>query len=165
MKNAATREKAEGREESAHMWNRSRHVDDEELLLAADGELEPRRHAALETHVDACAACRTRRHELATTLERVSALFESAPAETTQASSYGRVRLAGALRAAAQEDTQRWIGLSFVPAMISARHLLVGAGLMLMLVTGALLGARATQGRVDRHLLRSALPVPELTPG
>ena len=36
---------------------------------------------------------------------------------------------------------------------------------MVMLVTGALLASRATQGRVERDLVRSALPVPELTPG
>jgi hypothetical protein len=147
------------------MWITSRHVDDEELLLAADGELESRRKAALEAHVVACDACRTRRHELATTLERMSTLLESAPAEATQASSYRRVRLAAALRAAAHEDTERWIRLPLAPAAISTRHLAVGAGLMVMLVTGALLGARVTQGRVDRDVVRSALPVPELTPG
>jgi len=40
------------------------HVSDEDLLLAADGELETRDAAEVERHVTACWACRARRKEI-----------------------------------------------------------------------------------------------------
>ena len=35
------------------MWSTTEHFDDEDLLLAIDGELEPRRQAALDAHAAA----------------------------------------------------------------------------------------------------------------
>lgn len=40
------------------------HIPDEDLLLAADGELPARRAAEVQAHLEACWSCRTRRREI-----------------------------------------------------------------------------------------------------
>lgn len=147
------------------MWSTTPHFEDDELMLAADGELEPRRKAALDAHAAGCAVCRTRRDEMAAALEQVSALLRSEPAPTAAASPYGRGRLEGALRAAAQEDGQRWRILPFAPTVRIGSRLALGAAVMLIMMAGALFATRATRGQFEREMVRAALPVPELTPG
>jgi hypothetical protein len=44
------------------------HLSDQELLLAADGELPSRRAARVHAHLDACWACRARREEIEATI-------------------------------------------------------------------------------------------------
>ena len=45
------------------------HLSDQELLLAADGELSARDTARVDSHLAACWTCRTRKHELETAVD------------------------------------------------------------------------------------------------
>ena len=44
------------------------HVPDRDLMLAADGELTPRRAAEVRAHLEACWPCRVREDELQSTI-------------------------------------------------------------------------------------------------
>src|SRR5690242_20131530 len=46
------------------MQCRDCHLSDQELLLAADGELSAQDTARIDSHLAACWTCRTRKHEL-----------------------------------------------------------------------------------------------------
>lgn len=58
----------------------SDHLADQDLLLWADGELPPRRAAAIARHLSACWTCRARMTELEHTIARfISVYRESGP--------------------------------------------------------------------------------------
>jgi len=46
------------------MWFRNTHPTDQQLILAADGELSTRRAERLRKHLSECWECRVRAHEL-----------------------------------------------------------------------------------------------------
>src|ERR1700679_3119845 len=46
------------------MLSHESHLSDQDLLLAADGELPPDRAAQAATHLSGCWSCRARKHEL-----------------------------------------------------------------------------------------------------
>jgi hypothetical protein len=59
------------------MSNGDAHVSDQELLLAADGELPAREAARVRTHLEACWKCRTRRLQLDRTIADFVSAHES----------------------------------------------------------------------------------------
>jgi hypothetical protein len=50
------------------MLSEESHLSDQELLLAVDGELSPREAGRLESHLEACWACRVRKQEIETAI-------------------------------------------------------------------------------------------------
>src|SRR5215210_8536342 len=87
----------------------SKHPRDRELLMALDGELARPRQAVIDEHVSGCVACRSRLHQIRTTLAEASGLYEAAvePPEPPFPSS--RVRLERALQDAADEWNHSWL--------------------------------------------------------
>jgi len=146
------------------MWSTTEHFDEQDLLLAIDGELEPRRRAALEAHAARCTACRERRDTLAATLNQIAALFESQPVPMTATSSYARVRLEGALREAAREERRGGIARLFAAMTLPSAPLAVGAAVVLLL-GGWLLKASVVPAPAVRHAADISLPLSTLTPG
>jgi hypothetical protein len=146
------------------MWSTTEHFDEQDLLSAIDGELDPRRRAAFDAHATRCAACRARRDSLAATLSQISALFDSRPVPTTATTSYARVRLEGALREAAREERRSGIARFFAAMTLPSAPLAVGAAVVLLL--GAwLVRAAVDPGPADRHVVNVSLPLSTLTPG
>ena len=50
------------------MLSEESHLSDQELLLAADGELSPREAGRVQSHLAACWACRVRKQEIETAI-------------------------------------------------------------------------------------------------
>ena len=146
------------------MWSTTEHFDEQDLLLAIDGELEPRRRAAFDAHAARCEACRERRDNLAATLHQISALFESQPVAMTATSSYARVRLEGALRQAAREERGGGIARFFAAIALPSAPLAVGAAAFLLL-GGWLVRATVDPGPSDHDAVNISLPLSTLTPG
>ena len=55
------------------------HLSDEELILAADGELPPSRAARIRAHMATCWTCRTRMNEIETTIADLVHLYRDDP--------------------------------------------------------------------------------------
>ncbi len=142
------------------------HLSDEELLLAADGELSERRLGQIRAHLGACWACRTRMATIEGTIGDVVRLTreslgpELPPIDRARAQL--KVRLAEMARTSSPRPLRRW---SFAP---SAQVLAYAAGLVLLLALGARFlyhGVRAHEGDVSANTYAAALPNPALTPG
>jgi hypothetical protein len=119
-----------------------RHLSDEELVLAADGELTPGRAVKMREHLAACPSCRARMDGI----ERVGAelsRFDPALPSVAGARASLRARLA---ELAAEPDRNAWRRMAFA----AAAFLVVAAGMLTL------------------HESRSvavSLPKPSLTPG
>jgi hypothetical protein len=55
------------------------HLSDEELILAADGELSPRRAVRTRAHMATCWTCRTRMNEIETTIADLVHIYRDDP--------------------------------------------------------------------------------------
>lgn len=140
------------------------HVNDDELLLALDGELAPRRRSHVAQHLDACPACRERAASLRSTMAEVEAFHRAEHPEPLVSPDYRRVRLVSALREAALSEPtwlQRISG-GFSAASLSRG---LGLGVVAIAVCVAFVATRPADtpavGRVDWD----PLPESSLTPG
>lgn len=91
-----------------------------ELLMASDGELSRQRQAVVNEHLSACFACRSRLHQIRTTLADVSGFYNSAFQPASRPLRSARRRLARALREAADDRNHSWCGSSEVEPAIRA---------------------------------------------
>jgi len=121
------------------MLNRDRrHISDEELLLAADGELSKRRAAAVHNHLEACWTCRARRMELERTItdfaqgHRIELDAQLPPVEGPRALVRSR------LRALAGEERTPGGGHIFRLTCGVRRWAYLGAGLVMAVALGGL---------------------------
>ena len=146
-----------------------RHIDDKELLLFLDGELTPRRHSLVATHLETCETCRDRAELVRATMAEVTAaLKQDVPAgpEPQSPQSRSRVRLASALqRAAASEPTWLEAAAAQFSGALLLRRLGIAAGVGVICAV-AFMAARITQEpRVATLVTLGALPEATLTPG
>src|SRR5258705_7613664 len=94
---------------SKPMRNHDHHLTDQELLLALDHELPPRRQASVEVHLAQCAACRARRARIDHAAENVTALYKLYKDDAAvQAERAGRAR--EQLRSKLDEMADEWDG-------------------------------------------------------
>jgi hypothetical protein len=65
------------------MFYKERHLSDEDLLLAADGELAARRHAQVRRHLESCWTCRARMAKMEHTIAGVVDCYHSLDVQST----------------------------------------------------------------------------------
>ena len=148
------------------MLNHSlRHISDEELLLASDGELSKHRAAEIHNHLEACWTCRARRMELERTItdfaqsHRMELDSQLPPIEGARALVRSRLRVL-----AGEEPGGRWryiLGLNS-----GMRHwAYLCAGFLVAAALGVLLfgNSRATPSRASFEA--KTRPDGSLTPG
>jgi hypothetical protein len=150
------------------MRNEDLHLSDEELLLAADGELPARRADQVHVHLAACWACRARMAEI----EGAIADFARAHRQTLDPQLPPIAGPRALLRAqlaelASNREASSWRRLfQFTPATRAAA--LLCAAVVIAAMAGGLLFRHSTLGRtypVVASLERAAVPDRSLTPG
>lgn len=131
------------------------HISDRELLMAADGELPPRRLAQIRSHLEACWSCRTRARELEGAIGTFVELQSSSHADLPPAAG-PRALLLARLDALAGPPSPRLFPLTAVLSM--------GAGIAAVLI---LMAAMLILPRIVRHREEVAgmIPNTRLTPG
>jgi hypothetical protein len=140
------------------------HLSDQELLMAADGELSVRKSRRVEAHLAACWSCRARRQELESTIgEFVRFQHETLDSHVPLADGPRALLKAQLRQLAENERTQspRWV--AFVPgrpgwAMAAAAAVLIVAG-----TTGSAL-FRIYQRQIT-EFVAVTVPNPSVTPG
>ena len=135
------------------------HPSDQEMLLAADGELSPRREASIRAHLAGCWACRARMSELETTIRDFIELHRSGLDPALPAAAGPRALLKAQLAELAAGDRResplQWFPLSFARTVAVSLSAAVLATAAVMLLTHS--------SRYQRE--SSAIPEANLTPG
>ena len=127
------------------------HLSDQELVLAADGELTPRRDAQVRAHLAACWKCRTRLRELEGAIADVVHLHSASLDSRLPPAAPARAMLKAELADVALRSLRRpaWSLPGPWPALLA-----LAAAVLLMVYVVA----------IPRHG-ESAVPSPKLTPG
>ncbi len=143
----------------------STHPRDPELLILLDGELTGRRQSVVDDHVSECAACRSRLHQIRTTLAEASDLYESAFTPAGPQLPASRLRLERALHEAADGWNQSWLArLNRALALSPTRAALgVSAALVLLVAVWLSRPDQIVGGPMDDSA--APLPIAALTPG
>jgi hypothetical protein len=133
------------------------HPSDQELLLAADGELSSRQAGRVQAHLSFCWHCRTRMQEIETTIAEFTHAFEIAD-ESVPPNDGPRALLKARLEEA-RNTSRVWAWPGFRSA--------VGALAILLIAFGTLIGVELLRIRQHAHLDSAALARPRLslTPG
>jgi hypothetical protein len=137
------------------------HLSDQELLLAADGELPERDQARVESHLAACSICHSRKQEMETAIgefirfERCRFHPRIPPADGPR--DLLKAQLAE-LAEAERINRHGWLG------PVSWR-LGWAAAAILAIVSITVLVARGWSGRRHERVLSVTIPNPSLTPG
>ena len=150
------------------MRHNTTHLTDEELLLAADGELSSRRAAEVRAHLKDCSSCRERGEVLAGAAADFAQVHQDELNRSLPPAAYSRARLK--VRLAAMEDGGRrssW----FDPArpLIGRAWLYVCAAILLAAASIQLIHQRVQPG--DSQTVAAAygygplVPDASLTPG
>jgi hypothetical protein len=142
------------------MFSQRRHLSAEELLLATDRDLSPRRLTHVRKHLEECPSCQARLQGLDRTLAEVTELYQPnlsallPPASISRAELRGRLRELSARSAPSGAPSGRWIFAYSIP-------LVAGLGVIAVLAQRpALQPSRSL--RVEPVVL---LPRADLTPG
>jgi hypothetical protein len=148
----------------AEMPDTSFHVSEQELLLAADGELSPRRLAKVQAHLAACWSCRARMRQIESTIvDFVQARQRGLDAELpphAATRSMLQARLAGLAGAAAPT----WRG-RFLPSILNRDLALAGLALLLVTFAAFSWGILVPRGRRAAQQRAGDIPDRRLTPG
>ena len=56
-------------------WITFGHISDRDIVLLQDGEVEARQTSRVKQHLETCARCRARQHQLTETLETIRAYY------------------------------------------------------------------------------------------
>lgn len=144
------------------MRNRDAHLSDEELVLAADGELSAARAAEIAGHLDACWTCRARRRQL----EDAAADFRRVHQETPlPPASAARARLRARLAGIAAErpvGRHAWLHTR-LHTRLHARLRAAAVGAIALIATVGIFSLQPWRwSRANRPL---EVPSPRLTPG
>jgi hypothetical protein len=150
------------------MLDEELHLSDQELLLAADGELPPPRAAQIHAHLAACWECRARMAEIEGTI----ADFVRAHRHTLDPRLPPIAGPRALLRAQLAELASRppgssWRGL-FQFTSVAHAAALVGLAVLVAAAMGGLLVRHFALGRTESAVVspeREAEPDPTLTPG
>lgn len=150
------------------MLNQDLHLSDQELLLAADGELPARRAAQVRAHLAACWNCRARMAEIEGTITGFARTHRQTLDPQLPPIAGPRALLRAQLaELASQREARSWRRLfRFAPALRAAA--LLCAGVVMAAVVGGLLLQQSTPGTkntIAAPLERSAEPDRGLTPG
>lgn len=140
------------------------HVSEQDLLLAADGELTPRKMAKVQTHLAACWTCRARMREIESTIVDFVQVRQRSLDSQLPPAGGARTLLQARLAELANAPEPNWRH-RLLP-MIPKRDLAF-VGLALALVTLTALSLRVAS-RTDPSVAQQrnqAVPDPGLTPG
>lgn len=143
------------------------HISDDELLRAADSELDARRMAAVQAHLASCWSCRSRLRQLEAAIDDFVALHRSGldplmpPPEGARALLGLRIR---ELESATTSNRRRRFGFWLRPGRSLA---LACSLLVLIILCGWLLGSIRTGSgwQSSSRLTARLVPDPHLTPG
>src|SRR5208282_1671815 len=150
------------------MPNQDLHLSDQELLLAADGELPHRRAAQVHAHLSACWGCRARMAEIEGTITDFARTYRQALDTQLPPMAGPRALLRAQLAELASKREAspcRWL-LQFIPDTRAAA--LLCAAVFLAAVAGGLLFQHSTLDRRNAGVAtreRAAVPDRSLTPG
>lgn len=142
-----------------------RHISDEELLLAIDGELSKHRATEAYRHLEACWSCRARKLELERTItdfmqtDRRELDSQLPPVEAPRA----RLRLR--LRALALEARTPWRSNKFSLSSSVGRWAYIGAGFVLAAALGGFLFRNSLVTYSTASFDARTRPDGSLTPG
>ena len=134
------------------------HPSDQELLLASDGELSPKRAASIRAHFAGCWACRARMSELEATIHDFVDVHRSGLDPHLPAAAGPRALLKAQLAQLAAEDGPR-SPLRFFPLSFARSVALALSAAALTLVMVLFLA------RTPRSPRELAIPAADLTPG
>jgi hypothetical protein len=146
----------------------SNHVQDEELLSFADGELEPARATLVESHLTACWTCRTRRAELERAIVEFVQLHHQSFSSLIPSPKGPRALLKLRLAEAAQANTgSGWFQRRLQFTFSRWRMAYVSAAAVLAFLAGVALWRYAADFRQERSITTEDRfePKSELTPG
>lgn len=144
------------------MLHKRAHLSEQELLLAADDELSPRRLAHARQHLAECLSCSARMSEIERTLTAATqACLEDLAAQLPPAAS-SRARLRA--RLAELSSQPRGLPAFWVGRWVLASGVLLAAGVGLVFLLAHRTTPRSFRG-LDRNLGVSLLPRADLTPG
>jgi hypothetical protein len=134
------------------MGNRTSHLSDRDLLLAADGELQGRRVMVVDTHLARCAECRLRKERLEESARAFARAYHDRDARPPASA---RQRLEAALSEAGRTPRS---SRAYAAAALAA------AALVLLVLRAA--GPRQPEPpAIVAEAEPGALPLPQLTPG
>jgi hypothetical protein len=143
-----------------------RHISDEELLLAADGELSKHRAAEVHDHLEACRTCRARGMELERTITDFAQSHRMELDSQLPSIEGPRALVRSRLRALAREErTQRWRYIFGLNSGVRRRWAYLCAGFAVAAALGGLLfrNSRITSSTVSFE--GATRPDGGLTPG
>jgi hypothetical protein len=145
------------------------HLNDQELLLEADGEFSARRTATIRAHVAQCQSCRTRRAELERTLLNLQESHQEILEAQWPASSSSRALLRARLAEAAAKESRmgsRWRFLQLAPVMQLTAVIGI-ASLIAVTAMRILFPHPISRGAQTQIVIfdRTAIPDRNLTPG
>jgi len=141
-----------------------RHISDEELLLAADGELSRHRAAAVHNHLQSCCTCRARQMELERTMTAFSQSHRIELDSQLPSIEGPRALVRSRLRALREERTPRWRYIFGLNSGVR-RWAYLRAGFVVAVVLGGLWfgNSRIASSRVSFEA--ETRPDGSLTPG
>jgi hypothetical protein len=144
------------------------HLSDQEMLLAADGELATRRAAQVQAHLAACWSCRARMAEIEGTIADFARAHGQALDPQLPPIAGPRALLRAQLaELASKHERNSWRRLLSLP-WTTRGAALIGTAVLIAAVAGVLLVQHSTPHRGDSivaALERGALPNSGLTPG
>jgi Putative zinc-finger len=146
------------------MEKKERHLSDEDLLLAADGELAAKEAAFVRDHLTACSECRARMSEVQTTIVDFAKASRRAFNARLPLIDGPRARLKARLAETERLTRQdRW----WQPPLFHGYRVAYILGLILVLTGGArILSERKSPGDSKiANVYDQPLPNPKLTPG
>ncbi len=145
------------------MWFRDTHPTDQDLTLAADGELPPRRVARLRKHLACCWECRVRAKELEGAIRDFVHLHRESLDPLLPPAAGSRALLKARLDAAASDPSS-----SKLPPIWRHRFVPIGVGCLLLVLGSFLVPHQRAFRRVPRMyagFVPISFPATELTPG
>ena len=141
------------------------HLSDQDLLLAADGEVSPARAARMREHLAACEPCRARLNELEDATLRLVRLHRHDLDPRLPPAAGPRALLRARLADAASRSRQGSVGARFGFLLPRAPRRFVFAAVLGSLLLVLAIGARTVLNRVEWSAEAAAAPKPQLTPG
>lgn len=147
--------------------NKEQHLSDEELLLAADGDLATHQAATAVAHLETCGACRSRMAEIEETVADFTRAHRRVLDPQLLAIAGARARLRAELTRSTSSPARAWHRLFQLPSSMSAAAC-IAAVLIIAAVAGRLLLEHPRLGGTNSKITSAeggAKPDPELTPG
>jgi hypothetical protein len=149
------------------MYSEEGHISDQDLLLAADGELSTGQEADIQAHLAACWACRTRMREIESTIAefvqaRPRLTLHLPPADGAR--DLLKARMAELAAAPHPNLWQRIIGAAFERRLLALACVSSAAVLLGIIMLRSYTPVDESWTNLPRQEAR-AIPDPSLTPG